>query len=308
MKTLKNTLSANGRGARLVVQTHARQETWAASQARMQLEEKELMARYFAEHDFLLSEGSNPAAATRQTAATILINQGTEPNVIAGECLRWIEEHSAAGPFHIIWYSPGALVPATLAEFRQRNPHLCAATHVHLFPGTVDLQLQAQIGFEAQEYARSIRRRFSYLILSGHSFDLCTGVVRFHFDREIPIQKICALREATQKFLFLDSEKFTGEGAVGYSLWELLSTSDAVILYTVSSTRSQEIKAAFERLAAGLLTTDVKESTHQKPKSLRLVIVGQGSVPTEPVRRTGYLKPSSGGENGNGSYGSGKCE
>src|ERR1051326_1364321 len=308
MKTFKNAISANGRGGRSVVQTLARQETWAASQARMQIEEKELMARYFAEHDFLLSEGDNPAAATRQTAATILINQGTEPNVIARECLRWIEEHSTAGPFHIIWYSPGALVPATMAEFRQRNPHLCAAMHVHLFPGTVDLQLQAQIGSEAQEYARSIKRRFSYLILSGHSFDLCTGVVRFHFDREIPIQKICARREATQKFLFLDSEKFTGEGAVGYSLWELLSTSDAVILYTVSSKRSEEIKAAFERLAAGLLTTDVKERTHQKPKTLRLVIIGRGSVPTEPMRRTGYLKASSGTENGNGSYESAKCE
>src|SRR5436309_15209444 len=293
MKTLKNTLSANGRGARLVVQTHARQETWAASQARMQLEEKELMARYFAEHDFLLSEGSNPAAATRQTAATILINQGTEPNVIAGECLRWIEEHSAAGPFHIIWYSPGALVPATLAEFRQRNPHLCAATHVHLFPGTVDLQLQAQIGFEAQEYARSIRRRFSYLILSGHSFDLCTGVVRFHFDREIPIQRISALRQATQKFLFLDSDKFTGEGEVGYSLWELLSTSDAVILYTVSSSRSQDIKAAFGRVTAGLLAHSSEESDFEKPKSLRLVIVGRQNVPTESLPYKGYLKRQS---------------
>ena len=36
------------------------QETWAASRARMQKEEKVMMARHFAEHDFLLPEGMPP--------------------------------------------------------------------------------------------------------------------------------------------------------------------------------------------------------------------------------------------------------
>jgi hypothetical protein len=176
------------------------QETWAASRARIQKEEKEMMARYFANHDFLLQEGANPAVDPRETAASILINQGTGPNVVVQESLHWIEDHAQDGPFHITWYSPGALVPATLHDFRLHNPQLSAATHVHLFPGTVDIQLQAQVGKEAQEYTASIKRRFSYMILSGHSFDLRTGVVRFHFDREIPIQTACARLEARQKF------------------------------------------------------------------------------------------------------------
>ena len=45
------------------------QETWAASRARIQKEEKEMMARYFANHDFLLQEGANPAVDPRETAA-----------------------------------------------------------------------------------------------------------------------------------------------------------------------------------------------------------------------------------------------
>src|SRR5262245_6099251 len=102
MKTGKNGRHANGSTSTAVVPGF-RQETWAASQARIKVEEKELMARYFAEHDFLVPEGSSPTSE-RQTAATILINQGTEPNVVARESLRWIEEHAATGPFHIIWY------------------------------------------------------------------------------------------------------------------------------------------------------------------------------------------------------------
>src|SRR5882672_10716383 len=154
------------------------QETWAASRARIQKEEKDLMAHYFANHDFLLQEGASPVGP-RETAGSFLVNQGTGPNDVVKQSLDWIADHAQQGPFHITWYSPGALVPATLHDFRQRHPHLSAATHVHLFPGTVDIQLQAQIGTEAQEYAARLSRRFSYMILSGHSFDLHTGEVRF---------------------------------------------------------------------------------------------------------------------------------
>src|SRR5712692_5424729 len=212
------------------------------------------MARHFADHDFLLHGGANPATEARENTASILVNHGTGPNMVVDESLKWIEEHAQEGPFHITWYTPGALVPATLYDFRQRNPDLSAATHVHLLPGTVDIQLQAQIGTEAQEYARRLTRQFSYMILSGHSFDLGTGDVKFHFDREIPIQRTCALLNATEKFLFFDSKKFTGEGEVGYSLRDLLSTCHGLIIYTVSSPRSEEIKAAFDGLAVDLLT------------------------------------------------------
>jgi hypothetical protein len=276
------------------------QETWAASRAGIQKEEKDLMANFFASHDFLLQEGANPAADPRETAASILVNQGTGPNVVVHESLKWIAEHSGDRPFHITWYSPGALVPATLHDFREKNPHLSAATHVHLFPGTVDIQLQAQIGSEAVEYAKRITRQFSYMILSGHSFDLRTGEVKFHFDREIPMQQTCALLRATEKFLFLDSKKFTGEGEVGYSLRDLLSTSNAVVIYTVwskgsiSSPSTDEIKAAFDRLSAELLTESAPEIEPKERKSLRLTIVGKENMSSQSYPQPGYLRPAAG--------------
>jgi hypothetical protein len=269
------------------------QETWAASRARMQQEEKLLMAQYFASHDFLLQKKAKPVGDARENTASLLVNQGTGPNVVVDECLKWIEEHAQEGPFHMTWYSNGALVPATLYDFRQRNPDLTAATHVHLFPGTVDIQLQAQIGTEAQEYATRITRQFSYMILSGHSFDLQTGHVNFHFDREIPIQRACALLKATEKFLFLDSKKFTGEGEVGYSLRELLSTCNSVVIYTVSSDRSAEIKAALDKLGADLLTETPVEGDGHDRKTLRLTIVGRDDVPSESIPHEGFLRGAS---------------
>lgn len=267
------------------------QETWAASRAGIQTAEKRLMARHFAEHDFLLEEGGNPSSDRRETAASIAVNPGTAPNTVVDESLKWIAEHAQEGPFHITWYSPGTLVAATLHEFRMRNPDLSAATHVHLFPGTVDFQVQAQVGIEALEYARRIRRRFSYMFLSGYSFDLRTGEVKFNFDREIPIQRACALLKATEKFLFLDPKKFTGEGEVGYGLGELLGTSDSVVIYTVSSRQSREVKVAFERLSNQFLTQTSSGTDFDEPKSLRLTIVGRGGTESESISRRGFWKP-----------------
>ena len=266
------------------------QENWAASRARIQRDEKELMAQYFADHDFLLEEGANPATGPRENTASILVNQGTGPNLVVDKCLRWVEEHPEEGPFHITWYSPGALVPATLFDFRQKNPDLTAATHVHLLPGTVDLQLQAQIGTEAQDYARQLTRQFSYMILSGHSFDLETGDIKFNFDREIPIQRTCARLRATEKFLFFDSKKFTGEGEVGYGLRELLSTCRDVIIYTVSSPRVDEIREAVAGFAATLLSEKAADSDSKQEKSLRLTIVGRDGASSESIRHDGFLR------------------
>jgi hypothetical protein len=162
---------------------------------------------------------------------------------------------------------------------------------VHLLPGTVDIQLQAQIGIEAQEYARRISRQFSYMILSGHSLDLDTGDVKFHFDREIPIQRTCALLKSTEKFLFFDSKKFTGEGEVGYGLRELLATCHSVIVYTVASERSEQIRIAFEELASVLLSADPVDGESRQAKSLRLTIVGRDNVPSQGFSHSGYLRP-----------------
>lgn len=265
------------------------QETWAASRANVQREEKLLMAQHFAEHDFLLQPGTNPAAH-RENTASFLVNQGTGPNMVVEAGLKWIEEHASQGPFHLTWYSPGALVPATLYEFRQKNPDLSASTHVHLLPGTVDIQMQAQIGIEAQEYARKLTRQFSYMILSGHSFDLDTGHVKFHFDREIPIQRTCALLRATEKFLFFDSLKFSGEGEVGYSLRELFDTCRSVAIYTVASSRTDDVTTAFDVLAATLLTKDATEADSPKQKSLRLTVVGRDGAPSRNIVHDGLLR------------------
>ena len=126
------------------------------------------------------------------------------------------------------------------------------------------------------------------MILSGHSFDLVySGQVRFHFDREIPIQRICALLKATEKYLFFDSHKFSGEGEVGYSLRELFGTCLRVAVYTVASPRSDEIKAAFDVLAGDLITKEVPAAESTQPKSLRLTIVGQDGVPTRAFNYEG---------------------
>jgi hypothetical protein len=114
--------------------------------------------------------------------------------------------------------------------------------------------------------------------------------VRFHFDREIKIQQTCALLKASQKFLFFDSTKFTGEGEVGYSLRELLSTTNTVIIYTVSSPRSDEIRAAFDALAAELLTKSPTAADGNEPKTLRLTIVGRGDTPSSSVPHQGFLR------------------
>ncbi len=266
------------------------QETWAASRANVQFEEKRLMAEHFAEHDFLLPDGANPATTDRENAASGLVSHGTGPNIVVGASLTWIEKHPTGRPLHITWYGPGALVPATLYDFRQRNPNLSVSTHVHLLPGTVDLQLQAQIGAEALDYVEGFKRHFSFMILSGHSFDLELGNVKFHFDREVPIQRACALLKATEKFLFFDSLKFTGEGEVGYSLRELLETSRNVVIYTVASSHSARIEEAFSAHAQQLFVERPPDGGSPQLKSLRLTVVGREDVPTRNLVSKGYLR------------------
>jgi hypothetical protein len=77
---------------------------------------------------------------------------------------------------------------------------------------------------------------------------------------------------------------------VGYSLRDLLSTCNAVIVYTVSSPRSDEIKAAFDLFSAELLTDDPNESDSKEPKSLRLTIVGLEADASASIPRRGFLK------------------
>ncbi|HET6980319.1 MAG TPA: hypothetical protein VFI24_28550 [Pyrinomonadaceae bacterium] len=266
------------------------QQTWAASRAELQKVQKELMAKHFADHDFLLPHDEDPATGPRQTAASILVNQGTTPNVVVRYCLEWVATHSTDRPFHITWYSPGSLVPASLHEFRSKNTHLTAATQVHLFPGNVDLQLQASSSREAVLYARGLKRHFSCTLLSGYSLDLSAGLVRFNFDSEIEIQTACALMPATQKFLFLDSEKFIAQGEVGYSLRQLLDTSKAVTIYTVSSQKDAEIISAFNSLGDELHLDKSGDQSNTDWKRLRLVIIGRNGTPPSVLPFEGILR------------------
>jgi hypothetical protein len=280
------------------VKHRTRPETWAASRAQEKEGEKEIMGGYFAGHDWLVRV--SPGTSPRKTVASVLVNQGTTPAVVATHALRWIKEHAIGDAvFHVTWYSPGALVPPNLHQFREENPHLSAATHVHLFPGEVDLQLQAMISREAHEYAQKITRRFSYMLLSGYSLDLEAGAVRFQFDREIPMQATCALLKATQKFLFCDSDKFSGEGEIGYSFAQLLDTSKSVTIYTVSSSNDDEIKAGFSTLCGKVLVTDCPDSdVPLEKKTLRLAIIGVDDKETFNDPRSGYLKPGALQHNG----------
>src|SRR5262249_12953160 len=101
-------------------------QTWGASRDELQKDQKEFMAKHFADHEFLLPDGADPAVSTREKVASILVNQGTPPNVVVQYCLEWVAAHSGEGPFHITWYSPGSRVPATLHEFRSDNTNLTA--------------------------------------------------------------------------------------------------------------------------------------------------------------------------------------
>jgi hypothetical protein len=81
-----------------------------------------------------------------------------------------------------------------------------------------------------------LQRRFTYAFLSAYAFDIHMGDVYFHGARELALQQKIAMRFAATKFLFLDSSKLKpeGDGERAYTVHELLETSHAVTIYTVS--------------------------------------------------------------------------
>lgn len=274
------------------------EETWSARRAKHMPDEKKLMAEYCARHDFLVRENSNPETDLRETVASILVNQGTTPDIVVKEALRWIENHQDRGPFHITWYTPGNLVPGTLRSFRQNHQHLSAATQLFLFPGRVDQQTESVSGPEAEAFAQRLERRFTYAFLSAHSFDIHTGIVYFHLPEETRLQQACATRYAAHKFLFLDSSKFKSEGEIGYRIDELLRESEAVTIYTVSSDKDEWIKVKFAALCNSILDIRGDQNTNGSSKAadkldmkfLRLRIVGKETTPTDSMQHQGFLR------------------
>ncbi len=271
--------------------------TWSMQRSRYCYADKRLMAEYYAAHDFLVNEGMNPETDRREPAASILVNNGTTGDLVVQEALSWIVKNVHRGPFNIIWYTPGALVPATLKEIRQENAkhNLRSVTQIFLIPGRVDPQIEAVSGKEAAEFVVKLDRHFTYSLLSVNSFDIVTGTAYFHYKDEIELQKACATRSAAHKFLFLDPTKFKREGEAGYNFMDLVGSADAVSIYTVSSEKDLWIEEKFAALCDSVLQDchDLKAPRNTQEldmKLLRLQIVGKTGESSFSMIKVGKLK------------------
>ncbi len=281
----------NGNGIAAKKMAHDRiLSGWSAARALAHPIEKRLMAEYFARHDFLVT-GANPEVDPRETAASILANPGTTPNTCVKEALAWVSQTKHRGT--VMWYTPGALVPATLHDWKEENADLRNAAGLFLFPGEVNPEVESVLGRFPVEFAKQqLRTRFTCALLSAHSFDMGKGEAYFHYPNEIDLQQTCALLYAYHKFLFFDSSKFQPVGIVGYGIHELLETSQAVTIYTVSSERVDTIIAQFETLAQRLL--DEKRGNAGTARSLRLCVVPQDGKGAATIHRhTGQLRKQS---------------
>lgn len=251
-------------------------EGWSASKATVAISDKKIMAHNFVLHD-LFTLGKKSIHNPQITAARIIVNPGTTPNEVVRQVLVWVLEwiqddsgKQCVPTPHIIWYTPGSIVPATLYDARINHPNLRNACRLFMFPGMVDPYLEMVRGEEATRYINELAQCFSYAILSAHAFDMKSGTAFFFFDDEVNLQKAVALREATHKFLFLDHEKLKREGSPAYTIQELLSTSQTVTIYTVTSDRDSVIIRDFEQLTETLSSgTKLGKPEH---KILRLVI------------------------------------
>jgi hypothetical protein len=105
-----------------------------------------------------------------------------------------------------------------------------------------------------------------------------TGTAYFHYKDEIKLQKACATRLTSHKFLFLDPTKFTDTGEPGYEFWQLLETAESVSIYTVASERDDWIKLKFDELCHAVLQdchplVAPRSADELDMKSVRLQIV-----------------------------------
>lgn len=270
-------------------------EGWSARRAAVAASEKAAMAQHFVSHDLFVGDGQTPRDDREITAAKIIVNPGTTPNIVVKQALEWVKTEvennpAYAGAPHITWYTPGSLVPATLLDFRVRYRHLRNACGLYMFPGMVDPDLEMVRGAEAIRYAQQLDKCFTYALLSAYAFDMETGTAFFFFDDEAELQKAIALREAEHKFLFLEPEKFKREGSKAYSIRELLQTSRTVTIYTMSSSKDTVVEEQFCNLANSLL--DSAKNSGANTKTLRLVIVDKKL--NMPV--SGEMKNEHGGE------------
>ena len=270
---------------------------WGGRRAKLHPDEKLWMAKYCIEHDFLVRKGTNPADS-RDTVASILVNQGSTPNVVVQEALRWISSHWTSGPFDVTWYTTSGLVNATLRDFRDEFPTLGIAAQLFLFPGRVNTDLQAVSGPEAEKFVERLDIDFTYAFLSTYAFDLDTGRAQFQYSEELRLQLACARLYADHKFLFLDASKFKREGKRAYGLDALLEQAETVTIYTTSSANDQSIEERFMNLCERLLPqrpeetgdSTVKPANASRLRTLRLRIVAPGASSAKFFEHAGYLR------------------
>ena len=259
------------------------------------------MAEYCIEHDFLVREGKIPSATAsptvRDTVASILVNQGTTPNVLVQQALTWIKTHWKLGPFDITWYTTGGLVNATLHDFRSKNPTLSIAGQIFLFPGRVNTDMQAVSGPEAEQFVETLDVDFTYAFLSVYAFDVDAGRAQFQYSEEVRLQRACARLYADHKFLFIDSSKFKREGKRGYRFAELLEEAKTVTIYTTTSPEDEALSERFGALCDQLLSAEPQQRTDGKQlpaqRKIRLRIVKLDGTLAGSVQREGFLNPTS---------------
>jgi hypothetical protein len=253
------------------------------------------VAEYFVMHDFLVRDGVSPESATRETAASILVNAGTTPNEVVKAALQWMkEEWRERGPFSVTWYTGNALVAATLQEYRVDNVQLRSAAELFLLPGPVNSDLDSVMGRVPAEFVlKQIDRHFSCLILGAHSFDMVSGTCYFHFPDEIELQQRCALLPARDKFLFLDPSKFRKEGEAAYEVHELLNNCQSVTIYSVIPEKDSSVLSDFETLTHRMQMVDAgSEWVTGNAKRLRLTVINDSGQLLE--NRVKMLTPNRG--------------
>jgi hypothetical protein len=272
-------------------------DTWSARRARHKTEEKTLMGRYFANHDFLVNDDAQTDPLARTMVASILVNQGTTPSVVVEETLGWIKRQ--AWTPDVTWYTPGSLVPGTLRSVRLSDPGLRSATRVFLFPGRIDPETEAVCGPETLKFVEQLKRRFTCALLSAHSIDLAEGDIYFNYSEEVPLQRACARMYAAHKFLFFDTSKFRSEGDPSFSVRDLLETAEAVTIYTVSAGRTADAirEKQFEALCSSLLDVQSADKSYAG-KTLRLRIIERDGETELRRQAQGVLKPMRNPEGG----------
>lgn len=260
---------------------------WSACQAAMDVKQKEVMARCFAEHDLLVAAGEHHEGDSRERAAYFVVGPGTTPNTVLHFALEWVSRHWRLNPVTLTWISLGALTPATIFQFKKNNPHCLNASRLILCPGRVDPMSETLEGKHPVGFLEKLSEEVHVdaCILSAHSFDMTTGDAYFYFDNEVDVQRAGALVYARDKYLFLSPNKFRSiRGWRGYHVRDLLKTSQSVTIYTTTSNSDQQITRGFEELCGQIgfarLPAEAEEKKSNGVKRLRLCIV---STIAEPV-------------------------